>query len=160
MKKRSYLAISLIVLVLFLEIGTAIAQKDTTRLKQEVEVTKAYQPTINEALKINDIPKVKAEPTETPTFDYSIYSKPVFSTFDVKPVAAAKMVGESKSELGLGLLKLGFGSYMTPYGEFFFNARPDKKSNFGMHFRHLSSSGKITLLNGDRLKAPESENSD
>lgn len=158
MKKRSYLAISLIAIVLFLEVGTATAQKDTTRLKQEVEVTKAYQPSINEAFKINDIPKVKAEPTETPTFDYSIYSKPVFSTFDVKPVVAAKMVGESKSEMGLGLLKLGFGNYLTPYGEFFFNAQPDKKSNFGMHFRHLSSSGKINLLNEDKVKAPNSEN--
>lgn len=158
MKKRSYLVISLIAIVLFLKVGTAMAQKDTVRLKQEVEVTKAYQPTINEAIKINDIPKVKAEPTETPTFDYSIYSKPVFSTFDVKPVAAAKMVGESKSELGLGLLKLGFGNYLTPYGELFFNAQPDKKSNFGMHFRHLSSWGKIKLLNDDLVKAPESEN--
>jgi len=158
MKKRSYLAVNLIAIVLFLEVGTAMAQKDTVRLKQEVEVTKAYQPTINEAVKINDIPKVKAEPTETPTFDYSIYSKPVFSTFDVKPVAAAKMVGESKSEMGLGLLKLGLGSYMTPYGELFFNAQPDKKSNFGMHFRHLSSLGKIKLLNEDMVKAPESEN--
>jgi len=136
-----------------------MAQKDTVRLKQEVEVTKAYQPTINEAIKINDIPKVKAEATETPTFDYSIYSKPVFSTFDFKPVAAAKMVGESKSEMGLGLLKLGVGNYLTPYGELFFNAQPDKKSNFGMHFRHLSSSGKIKLLNEDKVKAPESENS-
>jgi hypothetical protein len=158
MKKRSYLAIYLIVLFLSLEIGTAMAQKDTIRLKQEVEVTKAYQPTINEAIKINDIPKVKAEPIETPTFDYSIYSKPVFSTFDVKPVAAAKMVGESKSEMGRGLLKLGFGNYLTPYGELFYNVQPDKKSNFGMHFRHLSSSGRIKLLNDDKVKAPESEN--
>jgi hypothetical protein len=158
MKKRSYLAICLVVVVFLLEVGTTMAQKDTVRLKQEVEVTKAYQPTINEAVKINDIPTIKAEPTETPTFDYSIYSKPVFSTFDVKPVAAAKMVGESKPEMGLGLLKLGFGNYLTPYGELFFNAQPDKKSNFGMHFRHLSSLGKIKLLNEDKVKAPESEN--
>ena len=78
-----------------------MAQKDTVRLKQEVEVTKAYQPTINEAIKINDIPKVKAEPAETPTFDYSIYSKPVFSTFDVKPVAAAKMASASSIDVAL-----------------------------------------------------------
>lgn len=159
MKNLLYIASSLLIFILFLGAGSAKAQQDTVKLKQEVEVTKAYQPTINEALKINDIPKVKAEPTETPTFDYSIYSKPVFSTFDVKPIAAAKMVGESRPEMELGLLKLGFGNYLTPYGELFFNAQPDKKSNFGMHFRHLSSSGKIKLLNDDNVKAPESENS-
>lgn len=140
-------------------IFNANAQKDSVQLKQEVEVTKAYQPTISEVEKINDIPKIKTEPSEAPTFDYSIFSKPVFSTFSPEPVAAAKMVGEPKSEMGKGILKLGFGNYLTPYGELFFNAQPDKNSNFGMHFRHFSSSGKIKLLNDDKIKAPESQNS-
>jgi hypothetical protein len=158
MKKQSYIAAYIVVFANFFSALNAVAQKDTTKLKQEVEVTKAYQPTINDALKINDIPKIKTEPSETPTFDYSIYSKPIFSTFDVKPVEAAKMVGEPTPEMGLGLLKLGLGNYLTPYGELFFNAKPGKKSNFGMHFRHLSSAGKVKLLNDDKVEAPESEN--
>ena len=59
------------------------AQKDSTRMRQEVEVTKAYQPTVPDAVKINDIPKIKNEQTEAPTFDYSIYSKPIF--FNLRP---------------------------------------------------------------------------
>lgn len=125
-------------------------------MKKEVEVVKAYQPTIQEARKINDIPQIKAEQTEAPTFEYSIFSKPVFTTFDPTPVAAAKMVGEPRPELKNGLLKLGLGNYLTPYGELFFNTRPGKKSNFGIHFGHLSSSGKIKLLNDDKVKAPQS----
>ena len=159
MKKQQYLAASLLTIALFFGAVNAIAQKDTLKLKQEVEVVKAYQPSISAAQKINDIPQIKAEQTEAPTFDYSIFSKPVFSTFDPSPVAAAKMVGDPKPEMGMGLLKLGFGNYMTPYGELFFNAQPGKKSNFGMHFRHLSSSGKVKLLNDDLVKAPEAENS-
>lgn len=138
---------------------SGIAQQDTTKLKKEVEVVKAYQPAIQEFQKINDIPQIKPEQTEPPTFDYSIFSKPVFTTFDPTPVAAAKMVGEPRPELGNGMLNLGLGNYQTPYGELFFNARPDKKSNFGLHFNHLSSSGQIKLLNDDKVKAPESLNS-
>jgi len=137
----------------------AWSQKDTTRLKQEVEVTKAYQPTVSDAFKINDIPQIKDEKTEKPVFEYSIYSEPVFSTFSVKPVQAATMVGEPQPELGTGLLKLGIGNYLTPYGELFYNALPGKKSNFGMHFRHLSSHGKLKLMNDDKVKAPFSNNS-
>jgi len=158
MKKRPYFAGILLLVALLLVGGTTMAQKDTVRLRQEVEVTKAYQPTILDAVKINDIPKIKPEQSELPTFDYSIYSKPVFSTFDVTPVTAAKMVGDQRPEMGNGLLKLGFGNYLSPYGEFFYNAQPDKKSNFGMHFKHLSSSGDISLLNGDFVKAPQSVN--
>lgn len=152
------IAIATVILVAFVAL-TVKAQQDTTRLKKEVEVVKAYQPTIQEFQKINDIPQIKPEQTEPPTFDYSIFSKPVYTTFDPTPVAAAKMVGESRPELKNGLLKLGMGNYQTPYGELFFNARPDKKSNFGLHFNHLSSSGEVKLLNEDVVKAPESVNS-
>ena len=158
MIKRLYLAECLLFLAFILGAGQVSAQKDSTKLKQEVEVTKAYQPVINNAVKINDIPQIKTEQTENPTFDYSIFSKPVFSTFDVTPVTAAKMVGDPRPEMQKGLLKLGFGNYLTPYGELFFNAQPDKKSNFGMHFGSLSSFGKLNLLNEDKVKAPESAN--
>jgi len=158
MEKRQNLALILLIVALFLGVGHAMAQKDSTKLKQEVEVTKAYQPVINPAVKINDIPLIKTEQTENPTFDYSIFSKPVFSTFDVTPVTAAKMVGDPRPEMQKGLLKLGIGNYLTPYGELFFNAQPDKKSNFGMHFGSLSSFGKLNLLNEDKVKAPESTN--
>lgn len=158
MKNRIFQTILLLTGTLFFISGSALAQQDTTKLKKEVEVTKAYQPELPQAVKINDIPKVVSEPAEAPTFDYSIYSKPVFSDIEMAPVPAAKMVGEPKPELGMGLLKLGIGNYLTPYGEFFFNSKPDKNATFGMHFSHLSSSGKVKLLNGDKVKAPESEN--
>jgi hypothetical protein len=158
MKRQHKIALSLLAFALLLGAGNAMAQKDSLKLKQEVEVVKAYQPSILDAQKINDIPQIKPEQTEAPTFDYSIFSKPVFSTFDPTPVAAAKMVGDPKSTMGMGLLKLGFGNYLTPYAELFFNAQPTKKSNFGMHFSHFSSSGNVKLLNEDLVKAPEAEN--
>lgn len=139
--------------------NVATAQQPDTKLKQEVEVTKAYQPSVSDAFKINDIPKIEEDTTEKPVFEYSISSEPVFSTFSVKPVQAATMVGEPQTELGKGLLKLGAGNYLTPYGELFYNASPGNKSTFGMHFKHLSSHGKIKLMNSDKVEAPFSNNS-
>ena len=158
MEKQHQIAVILFVVAVFFGAGNAFAQKDTTKLRQEVEVTKAYQPTISEVQKINDIPKIKSDQTEAPTFDYSIFSKPIFSTFEPTPVAAAKMVGDPRPEMANGILKLGFGNYLTPYGELFFNAQPDQKSNFGMHFSSLSSFGKIKLLNNDKVDARQSDN--
>ncbi len=136
----------------------ANAQQDSTRLKQEVEVVKAYQPSISDAFKINDLPQIKDEKKDKPTFNYTINSQPVFSTFEVKPVQAAQMVGEPKAELGKGLLKAGVGNYLTPYGELFYNTKAGKNSVFGLHFRHLSSNGNVKLINDDKVDAPRSEN--
>lgn len=158
MKIKNVYRITLLVASVVVGSFNAMAQRDSVKLKQEVEVSKNYQPTILEVDKINDIPQIKTEQTEPPTFEYSIFSKPVFGTFDLTPVAAAKMVGEPKPEMENGLLKLGVGNYLTSYGELFFNVQPGKNSNFGMHFSHLASADKIKLLNGDKVDAPQSQN--
>lgn len=158
MKISNIYTIALVIGSVILGSLNALGQQDTARLKQEVEVSKNYQPSVFEVDKINDIPKIKTEQTEPPTFDYSIFSKPVFTTFDLQPVEAAKVVDESGPELENGLLKLGFGNYVTPYGELFYNVQPGKTSNFGMHFMHQSSHGRIKLLNDDKVKAPHADN--
>lgn len=159
MKINSIYKITIIVATVTVGSLNGWAQQESEKLKQEVEVSKNYRPTILEVDKINDIPKIEPEATDPPTFDYSIFSKPIYGTFDLTPVPAAKMVGDPRPELENGLLKLGMGNYLTTFGELFYNAQPDKNSNFGMHFRHLASGGEVTLLNDDRVKIPQSENS-
>ncbi len=132
------------------------AQKDN--LRKEVEVVKAYQPSISDAFKINDIPKIEDTKAEKPTFNYQITPQPVFSTFSTESVQAAKMIGEPRAEIGKGLLKAGIGNYQTPYAELFYNADAGKNTDFGLHFKHLSSNGKVKLMNDDKVKAPNSNN--
>ncbi|MGQ7869465.1 hypothetical protein [Sunxiuqinia sp. sy24] len=154
---QSYLNYIPAFLFTVLSCNLATAQQDST-LTQEVEVVKAYQPSVSDVFKINDIPKVKDEKRDKPVFDYKINAQPVFSTFEVEPVPAAEMVGEPKTELGKGLLKAGFGNFMTPYGELFYNTQAGKNSILGMHFKHLSSNGSVKLENDDKVDAPRSEN--
>ena len=156
--KTSFIPYTVLFLLLGIVSTTAKAQQDTTILKKEVEVIKAYQPSISDAFKINDIPQIKQTNTEKPVFDYQINPQPILSTFSVEPVAAAQMARAPKAGQGYGLLKGGIGNYQTPYAELFFNTETGRKSTFGMHFKHLSSNGKIKLLNDDKMKAPHSEN--
>ncbi|WP_299577618.1 hypothetical protein [uncultured Sunxiuqinia sp.] len=157
MMSQSYLNYIPAFLLTVLSCNLATAQQDTT-LTQEVEVVKAYQPSVSDVFKINDIPKVQDEKRDKPVFNYQINAQPVFSTFEVEPVPAAEMVGEPQAELGKGLLKAGFGNYMTPYGELFFNTQAGKNAILGMHFKHLSSHGSVKLENDDKVDAPHSEN--
>lgn len=134
----------------------ATGQEKKQELKKEVEVVKPYEPNVPEVFKINEMPQIKQQESEKPTFEYSIRSNPVFPEFNVEPVQAARMVNESESEPGRGLVKLGLGNYLTPYGEVFLNSGAGKNTTLGMHYRHLSSHGKVRLRNGDQVKAPSS----
>jgi hypothetical protein len=134
----------------------AHAQKDS--IQREVEVVKAYTPTVIDAEKINEMPVIKDEIFKKPDFSYSIDSNPIFSNLLVKDLQAATIIGKPAEKPGFGLVRVGAGNYNKPYGELFFNNPKGKNSIFGLHGKHLSSHSKLNLANGDRVKAPFSEN--
>ena len=133
------------------------AQRDTS-LTQEVEVIKAFKPTIAGADKINDMPKIEDPGIKKPNFNYSIFSQPLFNTSSINSLKAATMAAKPRENNGYGLVRAGMGSYYKPYAEVFFNSQNTKNTIFGIHGRHLSSFGKVNLEGGDRVKAPFMEN--
>lgn len=149
--------IYIILLFLIGSAGSSMAQRDTT-LSREVEVTKAFNPTISGANKINEMPKIEETEHQLPKFNYNISSQPILNTFSVNSLKAATISNTQKKETGYGLIRAGVGNYNKPYGEFFFNNLNSKKSIFGIHAKHLSSHGKIKLDGSDKVDAPFSNN--
>jgi len=148
---------SLSALIIALGIS-AVAVAQTDSIRREVEVVKAFAPTVKDADKINDSPVIKDEVFKKPDFNYSIDSRPVFSKLPVKDLQAATIVGKPAEKPGYGLIRAGAGNYNKPYGEIFFNNPTGKNTIFGLHGRHLSSYSKLNLKGGDRVKTPFSEN--
>ncbi len=147
--------------ILFLFLATSAllagAQRDTT-LSREVEVVKAYNPSISDANKISDMPTIEDADHEKPSFNYSIFSQPIFNTFSVNTLKAATFASEPADDTGFGLVRAGVGNYNRPYAEVFFNNQNSRSTLFGLHGRHLSSHGDIKLESGYKADAPFSEN--
>jgi hypothetical protein len=137
--------------------GNILAQRDTT-IMQEVEVVKSYRPTISDANKISSMPRIEDAEHEKPTFNYSIFSQPIYNTFSVNTLKAATFASEPKKDTGFGLVRAGVGNYNRPYGELFFNSQNIRNTIFGLHGKHLSSQSKLNLEGGDRVDASFSEN--
>ncbi|MBT3382257.1 MAG: hypothetical protein HN778_13700 [Prolixibacteraceae bacterium] len=150
--------IKYIVLVLLIGATTEVAAQRDTTLSQEVEVFKAYKPSISDADKINEMPKIDDAEHQKPTFNYSIFSQPIYNTFSVNTLKAATIASKPKQDTGYGLVRAGLGNYNKPYGEFFFNTQNTKNTIFGLHGMHLSSLGKLRFEGDNRVDAPFSEN--
>lgn len=157
MNYRSAITIVALLLIISSISTDAYAQRDTL-LRQEVEVVKSFSPASMDAEKINEIPAIREEQHQKPTFNYSIFSQPVVSSFSVQTLQAATIVGKPATESFLGLLKLGAGNYNSPYGEFLFNNKNAKNSILGLHLKHHSSHSQLKLDNSDKVDAPWSDN--
>ena len=109
----------------------------------EIKVVAPYEPSVSDAFKINDNPRIDDTLTTKPSFTYNIMPRMLSTRFELEPIAAARMRGEPLAKLYQGHIRGGFGSYTTPYGEAFFNTLRSNEYALGLHLRHLSSSGTI-----------------
>lgn len=131
------------------------AQEETIR--KEVRVVKPYEPVLEKAQKINLLPVLDDTVRFRPDFTYSISPRPFLAVYQARPIRAARLEGESIPKLYKSYLKLGFGNYISPMGEFSMNNLRSKDHNLGLYLGHISSQGKLKLENGKKVQAPYAE---
>ncbi|WP_179349493.1 TonB-dependent receptor [Winogradskyella pacifica] len=111
---------------------------------QTVNVIKPYTPTISDAFKIKDNPKLNdSNAVKKKEIKYNIFSIPVASTFTPAKGKAATVDKAKAIKLYDNYASLGFGSYTTILGEVYLNHELSRDENVGGYFSHHSSQGGI-----------------
>ena len=154
MRKILIIAISAICIIIFIN-KIAISQ---TKLNEDVQVIKPYDPTVGDAYKINILPEINDTSGVNNKFSYNVYPKQLPVYFEVSPVIPAKMVGEPITKLYSAYLKAGYGNYNTMLGEAGLNMLRSKNYSGGFYINHLSSIAKLKLSNDFRSPASYSDN--
>ena len=144
MNKTLCKTISILLGTVLLMCGTSWAQHNSVSdTSNKVTVVAPYSPTISDAYKININPMISDSVTPVVISTYTTYPKMINTTFKVEPIKPAKLVDEKISKLYRSLIKIGFGTLTTPYGEVWYNNLRSKSLLLGAHFNHLSSVGQI-----------------
>lgn len=111
---------------------------------EEVNVVKAYTPTISDASKVSEIPENEEEEnTKKQAVKYNIFSFPVASTFTPSKGKAEGVEKEKQAKLFNNYAALGVGNYGVLNAELFVNQDLGANDYVGGVFRHLSSQGGI-----------------
>jgi len=127
-------------------------------MNKEVEVIKAYQPSISDANKIVSSPKISDTVKYSPVFEYKIKSTLVPVSKSIQNLPVVQLGNPPKTSSNTGLLKAGFGNALTPYGEFVLNTKPSRSTDFGIQLYHFSSNPSVKLSNELKVKSPYSNN--
>lgn len=135
--------------------GSTFGQADST-INKEVEVFKAYQPSISDAYKISTNPIINDTIVYAPVFEYHIFSKDVPIEKNINHLPVVTLGNPPKTKSKTGYAKAGFGNALSPYGEVVVNTAPTKNTDFGLQLFHFSSNPKVKLNNDLKIKAPNS----
>lgn len=111
---------------------------------EKITVIAPYNPSLSEAFKkqFNPVPENISFERE-PLKPALLPVKNINFTTETTTIKPVKVVGQQKEKYYQNLIKGGFGTYATPYLEFFTNTRSTKKGSLGLHLYHLSSTGDI-----------------
>ena len=133
------------VIVLFLIFQFSFAQKKQENIgTEEVNVVKAYTPTISDAFKVIETPSIEEEGTDKKkVIKYSIFSFPVASTFTPSTGKAEIVEKEQQPHLFKNYATFGGGNYGVLNGELFVNHNLNSADYVGAMLSHFSSQGGI-----------------
>jgi len=138
--------------------GTSVAQQESNKLNQEVEVVKAYKPSVANAEKINLLPEINDTTKFRPDMNYKINSHPVGSGFKSSAVKSYNQFQREITAHGYGKISGGFGNYLTPFLDVYVSNPNTSNGTLGIELNHLSSQGAVDLKGGSQNDAPFSYN--
>ena len=135
--------IALVLVALSFSFNASGQIKDKTLQNEEIDILGEFNPVISDALKISQSPSIKDTTSKIQIVKYAVLDKKVNTTFQLEPIASARMKGEPLTKLYRNYTKFGLGNYTTPMAEFYMSSLRSKKHSFGTYLRHFSSSGSI-----------------
>ncbi len=132
-------------LLILLAAQTMFSQKKDENIGTEVvNVVKPYTPTISDAFKLKETPKMDDEDNEKKEeIKYNIFSFPVASTFTPSKGRAAGVDKKKSEQLYPNFATFGVGNYGTILGELYVTREVGDNSYISGMLRHLSSEGGV-----------------
>lgn len=150
MNKSIIIPIASLALIVFC--ANKITAQDN-KLTKEVQVVRPYEPTISDAFKINELPRLEDTIRISPSFMYNLTMRPVLINFEVNPIPAARMVAEPLTRISRGYAKVGLGNYASPLAELYYSNERSEDYSYGIWLKHRSSFGNIKLDNNHKVDA-------
>jgi len=134
----------IVILSIFLT-KTGYSQGTTTQSQhnEQVVIIGSVDPSINQSYKINLSPEKPAMPEANKTFDFKPINIYFYTPVTFKPIKPASIRAGKPGDIYNNLVKVGFGSRLSPYVEFFHSQSHKGKFRFDAHLKHISTFGKV-----------------
>jgi hypothetical protein len=99
---------------------------------------------VGEAYKLNEVPVPLDTVIPIPPIEYDMVAKQMETEYAVDTIKAASLrVMEKLTKLYKGYVRAGIGTQTTPLLEVYYNNLRSRNGSWGVHYRHLSSSGAV-----------------
>lgn len=150
--------LTLVIFAVFVNISFAQVNNNQTQNQNDGKVEdhtlyiyNEWTPVLKDANRMQFLPVIVDTIKVTPTFEYNVRPTLFKTRYLPTPITAAQLKGESLKPLDNGLIKIGFGNYLSPLVEVYYNNRREKNFSVGAFAKHNSSQGRIKNIADQKI---------
>lgn len=162
MKKINYIKAFGIAMLLF--VSSAIqaqeeAQEETTNLNREMTLEREYDPSVQDANKVNTLPEIKEPEIRKIPIDYAGITFPAFPEKEIRALHSGNILTDMEYNKRKGYLNLAGGMNMNLNGDLGYHILNTVKDQLNISLSHRSANGNVKYIqNGEKQKMMFNDN--
>jgi len=160
MKTIKYIKVLGLVAFLSATYVSSYAQEETTTyMNREMTLEREYDPSVQDANKVNTLPVVKEPEIRKIPIDYSAFTIPADPEKEIGLLSSGKIMTDMNYNKRKGYFNFAAGTYLNINGDFGYHILNTDKDMLNIFFSHRSTNGKVKYLQWDeKVKAKINDN--
>lgn len=160
--KTIYNVKALCVVALLGTTATMSAQEDTSKkqnLDREMTLEREYDPSVQDASKVNTLPVIKEPVVKKMPIDYANFTLPADPAKEISLLPSGNIMTDIQYNKRRGYFNFGGGTYLNLNGDLGYHILSTDKDQLNIWFSHRSTNGKVKYLQIDeKVKAKLNDN--
>lgn len=160
--KRIYAIKAVCTAALLGSVSLAGAQEDVSKdknLNREMTLEREYDPSVQDASKVNTLPVVKEPEVRKIPIDYATFTVPAEPAKEIGLLPSGSVMTAMEYNKRRGYFNFGGGTYLNLNGDLGYHILSTEKDALDVWFTHRSTNGKVKYLNVDeKVKAKLNDN--
>ena len=160
--KTIYNVKALCVVALLGTTATMSAQEDTSKkqnLEREMTLEREYDPTVQDASKVNTLPVIKEPEVKKMPIDYANFTIAADPAKEISLLPSGNIMTDIQYNKRRGYFNFGGGTYLNLNGDLGYHILSTDKDQLNIWFSHRSTNGKVKYLQMDeKVKAKLNDN--
>lgn len=138
------------------------AQEDVSKdknLNREMTLEREYDPSVQDASKVNTLPVVKEPEVRKIPIDYSSYTIAADPSKEISLLPSGNIMTQMDYNKRRGYFNFGIGNYLNINGDLGYHILSTEKDKLNVWYSHRSTNGKVKYLESDeKIKAKLNDN--
>lgn len=134
-------------------------KKEKGQLNREMTLEREYDPSVQDANKVNTLPVVKEPVVRKIPIDYALYTMPADPEKEISLLPSGNLMTDIQYNKRRGYFNFGAGTYLNLNGDLGYHILSTDKDKLNVWFSHRSTNGKVKSLEvEEKVKAKLNDN--